>query len=60
MKKIKELIAEQLLYKQVHCKCECVFPLDFFGYIKDYEVSNNEIIFLIAERVFNGNTSNFL
>ena len=47
MKLFKELIAEQLLYKRVHCKCECIFPMDFVGYIKDYEINDNEIIFLI-------------
>lgn len=50
MKRIKELIAEQLLYKQVHCKCECIIPMDFFGYIKDYEITNNEIVFLIDNK----------
>jgi hypothetical protein len=24
--------------------------MDFFGYIKDYEISNNEIIFLIDNK----------
>ena len=50
MKRIKELIAEQLLYKQVHCKCECIIPMDFFGCIKDYEITNNEIVFLIDNK----------
>ena len=50
MKLFKELIAEQLLYKRVHCKCECIFPMDFFGYIKDYEINDNEIIFLIDHK----------
>lgn len=50
MKAFKELLAEQLLYKRVHCKCECIIPLDFFGYIKDYEINNNEIVYLIDNK----------
>ena len=47
MTTIKDLLANQLLYKQVHCVCNCIVPMDFFGYIKDYEIINNEIVFLI-------------
>lgn len=50
MKAFKDLLAEQLLYKRVHCKCECIIPLDFFGYIKDYEINNNEIVYLIDNK----------
>ena len=50
MKPFKELIAEQLLYKRVHCKCDCIFSMDFFGYIKDYEIVNNEIVFIIDNK----------
>lgn len=50
MKTFKDLLAEQLLYKRVHCKCECIIPLDFFGYIKDYEINNNEIVYLIDNK----------
>lgn len=50
MKTFKNLLAEQLLYKRVHCKCECIIPLDFFGYIKDYEINNNEIVYLIDSK----------
>ena len=50
MNSIKSVIAEQMLYKRVHCKCECLFAMDFFGYIKDYEIINNEIIFLIDNK----------
>lgn len=50
MKAFKDLLAEQLLYKRVHCKCDCIIPLDFFGYIKDYEINNNEIIYLIDNK----------
>ena len=50
MKAFKDLLAEQLLYKRVHCKCDCIIPLDFFGYIKDYEINNNEIVYLIDNK----------
>ena len=46
----KEVIAQQLLYKRAHFKCECVIPMDFFGYIKDYEIVGNEIIYLVDHK----------
>lgn len=44
---IKEYIATQLLYKKFHFKCDCIVPLDIIGYVKDFEISNNEVILLV-------------
>lgn len=40
-------MAEQMLYKKYHFKCECLMPLDFEGVIKDYRISNHQIIFVV-------------
>lgn len=47
MKSIKEASINQLLYKQVHFKCDCVIPMDFIGYVRECEIYNNEILFLV-------------
>lgn len=47
MKSIKYTPANQLLYKQVHFKCDCVVPMDFIGYVREYELYNNEFIFFV-------------
>lgn len=36
-----------MIGKTLHFKCECIFPLDKMGTIKDWEIINNEIIFLV-------------
>lgn len=33
--------------KTFHFVCDCVFPMDFIGTIKGYDVSSNEIIFKV-------------
>ena len=47
MTKFKEYIADQMIGKTLHFKCGCLFPLDKSGTIRDWEIINNEIIFLI-------------
>lgn len=47
MKPIKEHIAELMLYKKYHFKCDCLMPLDFVGVITNYRISNNNIIFIV-------------
>ncbi len=47
MVKFKDYIANQLIGKKLHFKCDCLFPLDHIGTIKDYEIVNNEIIYIV-------------
>lgn len=47
MIEFKHYIAQQLIGKKLYFKCECLFPLDHIGIIKDYEISKNEIIYWV-------------
>ena len=47
MIEFKKYIAEQLIGKKIHFKCECLFPINHIGVIKDYEIIQNEIIFVV-------------
>ena len=47
MVKFKDYIAKQIIGKKLHFKCDCLFPLDHTGTIKDYERVNNEIIYIV-------------
>lgn len=47
MIEFKHYIAKQLINKTIHFKCDCIFPMDFIGIIKDYEIINDEIIFKV-------------
>ena len=47
MVKFKDYIAKQLIGKKLHFKCDCLFPLDHTGTIKDYEIVNSEIIYIV-------------
>lgn len=47
MVKFKDYIAKQLVGKKLRFKCECLMPLDHVGIISDYEIINNEIIFIV-------------
>lgn len=47
MTDFKNYLAQQLKGKTLHFKCECIFPFDKVGTIKDWEIVNNEIIFLV-------------
>lgn len=44
---IKEHIAKQFIGRTYRFKCDCLVPLDIIGVVKDYEISNNEIILLV-------------
>ena len=44
----KDYIAKKLVSdKNLHIKCECIIPFDINGKIVDYEIVNNEIVFLV-------------
>lgn len=43
----KTYIANQLLHKKLHFKCSCIISFDIIGEIVDYEIKNNEIVFLV-------------
>lgn len=47
---MKEYLAEQMLYKKYHFKCDCLISLDFVGVINNYRISNNNIIFYVATK----------
>ena len=40
-------IAKQLVGTSLRFKCDCVFPMDIEGTIKDYEIVVGEIIFKV-------------
>lgn len=43
----KDYIAKEFIGRRVYFKCDCLFPLDHVGMIKDYEINNNEIVFIV-------------
>ena len=47
MLNFKDHIAKQFIGKSYHFKCDCLLHMDFTGEILDYEIVNNEIIFII-------------
>lgn len=47
MIEFKRYIASQLIGHKIRFKCECLFPMDHIGVVKDYEIIANEIIFLV-------------
>lgn len=46
----KEYIAKQLIGKKLHFVCDCIMGVDVTGIIVDYEISQNEILFLVDVR----------
>ena len=44
---LKDYIGESLLCKKIHFTCNCIMNLDVTGIIKDYIISNNEVIWLV-------------
>ena len=40
-------IGSHLVGKKLHFKCDCTFKLDHIGVFKDFEIINNEILFLV-------------
>lgn len=47
MDSFKKYIAKQLVDKTLHFKCDCLIPLDHTGTIIGYEISDNEILFVV-------------
>ena len=45
---VKQYIAEQFINKTFRFKCDCLVPLDIIGLVKDYNISNSEIILLVS------------
>ena len=43
----KDYIAKEFIGRKLHFKCDCLFRLNHIGVIKDYELINNEIIFIV-------------
>ena len=43
----KTYIAQQLIGKKLQFKCDCIIPMDVVGVIKNFEISKNEIIFIV-------------
>ena len=44
---IKQYMAEQMMGKTFHFKCDCLMAFDLVGRIVDYEVKENETIFTV-------------
>ena len=51
----KTYIAKQFVGASLRFKCDCVFPMDVDGIIKDYEIVDGEIIFkvLVGNKIIN-------
>lgn len=47
MQTFKSYIAQTLIGHHLHFKCECLMNIDVKGKIVDYEIINNEIVFII-------------
>ena len=47
MEQFKAYVAKQLVGTSLRFKCDCVFPMDIEGIIKDYEIVDGEIIFKV-------------
>lgn len=45
--KFKEFLAKQLIHKDLHFKCDCIFHIDTKGTVVDYEIVDGEIIFKV-------------
>lgn len=46
--RFKDYIAQQLIGKKIHLKCECLMPFEMDNCkIVGYELNNNEIVFLV-------------
>lgn len=44
---IKQYMAEQMVGKTFHFKCDCLMSLDIIGRIVDYEITETETIFTV-------------
>lgn len=47
LKPFKQYIAQQLINHTLRFKCDCLFPMDRTGIIKDYEIIDDEIVFKV-------------
>ena len=47
MEQFKTYVAKQLVGTSLRFKCDCVFPMDITGTIKDFEIVDGEIIFKV-------------
>ena len=47
MTPIKNYIADIFIGKTFHFVCDCIIPIDIIGTVKEYSISNNEIILLV-------------
>lgn len=45
--KIKDYIANSIKGKSFRFKCDCIIKMDVVGKIVDYEIINNEILFIV-------------
>lgn len=43
----KDYLATQILNKKLRFVCDCLIPLNHEGVVVDYEINNNEIIFIV-------------
>lgn len=43
----KDFIANQLKGKTVRFICDCIIKMDIKGLVADYEITNNEIIYIV-------------
>lgn len=43
----KDYLATQILNKKLLFVCDCLIPLNHEGIVVDYEINNNEIIFIV-------------
>lgn len=44
---LKDYIGKMMIGKRFRFLCRCIISMDITGTIKDYEISSNEIIFLV-------------
>ena len=47
MEGFKNYIAKQIIGKRLRFKCDCIMKLDVAGIVVDYEIKDNELVFLV-------------
>lgn len=47
---LKDYLAKLMIGRRFRFTCNCIISLDVTGTIKDYEIVNNEIIFLVESK----------
>lgn len=48
MIEFKQYIGEKLIGEKLRFKCNCLLPIDIIGEVVDFELNNNEIIWVIS------------